>query len=153
MSKKARSEAKLKRIAFKNSSRVLAVYCGFCLDENGRVDRRKKLGWLTFYRAELGTLSFMWRAVSLTPPYIEDRLVCPKCNRYLSLEDEVQDGLTEVFLARNRQDKRTTLLAIASELAAIDAMPIEVDESLRLEDNESFKKHVSRIKESRVSEL
>lgn len=154
MSKKARSEAELKRIAFMDSSRVLAVYCGFCLDANGRVDRRKKLGWLTFYRGELGTHLFLWNAVSLTPPYLNDELVCPKCNRFLSLHNEqVQDGLTEIFLARNRQDKRTTLLAIASELAACQSLPIEAEDSLRLEGDESFKKSVSRIVESRFGEL
>lgn len=139
MSERARSEAKLKRIAFKDSNRVLAVHCGFCRDENGKPDRRKKLGWLTFCESELGNGRFWWNTVSLTPPHFFNGLSCPKCKRCLDVDErQAQAGLTAIFLTRYREDKRTSLRALATELAAGNYLSERNENSLRIADEPRF---------------
>ncbi|MDI9588604.1 MAG: hypothetical protein QM234_06565, partial [Acidobacteriota bacterium] len=88
MSKKAKlSPSELKALALENCDRFLVVHCGFCLDENSKVDRTQPLGWLT-HRPGNKTSPSVWRVVaSHGQTDVMQRLICPKCLRYLDMPD------------------------------------------------------------------
>lgn len=113
MSKRARSEAELKQIAFVNCDRVLVVHCGYCKDENGKEDRRNPIGWLGRIFPGRGFVHGWFVFDRVKGEAWSQRLECTRCKRWLVVGDSRFDGL---LLGTFRDRKRITLKVFAEHL-------------------------------------
>ena len=127
------SPAELKRAAHEFGTRVLTVHCGYCLDEQGRVDRNRPIGWLARGPKSVPYRERYWRTFDVVAGvrgdggFTEGLLTCSKCQRWLTINIiKIEPTLERSFIDDRQEWTRTTLKQLAGIL--LEAGKLDLDD-------------------------
>lgn len=132
----------IKRVALSVASRLLVVHCGFCLDDDGRVDRNRPIGWIAHIPKSMPFSERWWAAFNTEPGRMLNDLKsgilsCQRCGRYLRLNIFQTDNvLTQTFCVLWQNQRRTTLKEIGKLLYEARAADVDTFKALKLIDVE-----------------
>ena len=145
------SQAELCALAYETSDRVLVVHCGYCLDENGKVDRQHPLGWLVYQRQTSKRMATWFVFDIATGKPRQQILKCPRCGRWLNVW---KWEISELYLEQYPNVKRTTLKTIAKRVlknprnltsADLEGLQLVNDETLLAQVVESCRDNLESV--------